>query len=291
MTLHQLETHRRTVATPNGPISYLDVGEGPVALFVHGVGVNALLWRHVIDALAGERRCVAVDLPLHGRTPAAPGQDFSLTSLAAVIEDFCVAADLPAVDLVAHDTGGAIGQIFAATHPERLRTVCLTNCDAHDNVPPEAFKPTVELAASGALSAGASALLEDLEGARELVYASGYQDVGRLPLAVVEAYLRPLLGTPEQARGFERLLVSLRPDDLLAVEPALARLTVPTLIVWGTDDVFFELSWAYWLRDLIPGAADVVEIPGGRLFFPDERAADLVGPLRQHWARHAASLA
>jgi pimeloyl-ACP methyl ester carboxylesterase len=97
-------------------------------------------------------------------------------------------------------------------------------------------------------------------------------------------FLRPVIGTPERARQFEQLLVSLRPDDLLAVEPELSRLEVPTLIVWGTADSFFELSWAYWLKDLIPGATDVVEIEGGRLFFPDERSTELVSSLRQHWA-------
>ncbi len=65
-------------------MSCLDVGSGPVALFVHGVGTNALLWHHIIDAFADDRRCVAIDLPLHGRTPAAPGQDFSLSALADV---------------------------------------------------------------------------------------------------------------------------------------------------------------------------------------------------------------
>ena len=68
--------------------------------------------------------------------------------------------------------------------------------------------------------------------------------------------------------------MSLRLEDLLAVEPELSRLEVPTLMVWGTADAFFELSWSYWLKDLIPGATDlipgatdVVEIEGGRLFF------------------------
>jgi pimeloyl-ACP methyl ester carboxylesterase len=61
---------------------------------------------------------------------------------------------------------------------------------------------------------------------------------------------------------------------------------VPTLIVWGTDDVFFDVSWAYWLRDTIPGAAGVVEIEGGRLFFPDERAGELTEALRRHWQAH-----
>ena len=36
----------------------------------------------------------------------------------------------------------------------------------------------------------------------------------------------------------------------------------------------------------IPGATDVVEIDGARLFFPDERAAELTAALRRHWDAH-----
>ncbi len=284
MDIDELETHRRTIDTAVGPVSFLDVGAGPTTLFVHGVGTNALLWRHVIDAVRGERRCVAIDLPLHGHTPAPAERPLDVATLAAAVEASCAAAELGSVDLVANDTGGAVAQVFAATHPERLRTLCLTNCDAHDNIPPEAFKPTVELAASGALAAGAADLLADLAGTRELVFAMGYEDVEHLPLDVVARFLEPILDTPEHAHQFEQLLVSMRPEDLLAIEPDLARLTVPTLIVWGTGDAFFDLSWAYWLADLIPGATGVVEIEGAKLFFPDERPDELVGALRPHWA-------
>jgi len=61
---------------------------------------------------------------------------------------------------------------------------------------------------------------------------------------------------------------------------------VPTLVVWGTDDVNFDVSWAYWLRDTIPGVTRVITVDGGRLFFPEERPAELVAPLEQHWAAH-----
>ena len=74
MTIIELEAHRHTITTPQGPVSCIDVGSGPVALFVHGLGTNALLWRHVIRAFADDRRCVAIDLPLHGRTPVAAGR-------------------------------------------------------------------------------------------------------------------------------------------------------------------------------------------------------------------------
>jgi pimeloyl-ACP methyl ester carboxylesterase len=66
MQLAELDAHRHTAATRSGEISYLDIGTGPVALFVHGVGTNAYLWRNVIGALRAPRRCIAVDLPLDG---------------------------------------------------------------------------------------------------------------------------------------------------------------------------------------------------------------------------------
>src|ERR1700760_1189558 len=149
MQLQELDAARHSVATRSGEISYLDIGTGPVALFVHGIATNAYLWRNVIGALSPQRRGTPLALPLHGRSPVADGQDLSLAALAAGLEDFCDALGLTGIDLVANDTGGAIAQIFAARHPERLATFTLTNCDTSGNTPPEAFKPVVELAAAG----------------------------------------------------------------------------------------------------------------------------------------------
>ena len=290
MLLEDFDAHRKTVRTPDADISYVDIGDGSPALFVHGVGTNAHLWRNVISELGGEARCLALDLPLHGHSPVRADEDFSLGALADVVAKFCDALDLVDVNLVAHDTGGAVAQIFAAHHADRLRTLTLTNCDTHDNVPPDAFKPTVELARAGMLAPAAPALLSDLAVARATVFAVGYEDPELPSLETVRMFLEPVLGTPEAARHFERCLCALEPRDLLAIEPALARLEVPTLVVWGTGDEFFDVRWAYWLRDMIPGATEVVEIEGGKLFFPDERAAELVPHLRRHWLagrRHA----
>jgi pimeloyl-ACP methyl ester carboxylesterase len=113
------------------------------------VGTTSCLWRHAIDQLDGERRCVAVDLPLHGQTPAAADQDFSLPGLARFLADCCEALGLTDVDLVANDTSGAIAQVSAAGHAERLHTLTLTNCEAHNNFPPKALLPGVLLARMG----------------------------------------------------------------------------------------------------------------------------------------------
>jgi pimeloyl-ACP methyl ester carboxylesterase len=286
MNLHEMERYRNAVVTRSGEISYVDAGDGPLALFVHGVGTNAYLWRNVIGLLHSERRCVAIDLPLHGHTPVRPNQDLSLTALAQLVEDFCEALDLRDIDLVANDTGGAIAQIFAARHPGRLATFTLTNCETHDNVPPPAFKPTVWLARAGLLAPLMRGLGSNPGRARRFVFGSGYEHPERLSDDVVRAYLEPLLGTRRAAREFQRWIASMHSSDLLAVEPDLRRLTVPALVVWGTGDMFFDRKWAYWLRDTIPGVTEVVEIEGARLFLPDERADELVFHLRRRWAAH-----
>jgi pimeloyl-ACP methyl ester carboxylesterase len=291
MQLQELDARRHTVTTRSGEISYLDIGTGPAALFVHGVATNSYIWRHVIGELTGERRCIAIDLPLHGQSPVTPGQDLSVAGLATVLDDFCDALGLDGIDLVANDTGGAIAQVFAARHPERLATLTLTDCDVSDNLPPEAFKPIVELAAAGALAPTSVALLDDLDAAVQVSFGTAYEHPERADREVIRSYLEPCIGTLERGREFERLLVALDSADLRAVEPQLRELTVPTLVVWGTDDPFFDVSWAYWLRDTIPGVTRVVTVDGARLFFPEERPMDLVPHLRQHWAAAAATSA
>ncbi|QFY06861.1 alpha/beta fold hydrolase [Nonomuraea phyllanthi] len=263
-------------------IHYVDVGEGPVSLFVHGVGTSSYLWRHVIDAFRGERRCVAIDLPLHGGS--APRDDLSIPAMAEAVEELCDGLGLAEVDLVANDTGGAVAQVFAVRHRERLRTLTLTNCDVHTNTPPEAFRSTVELAARGELAALTAAVLERPELLARTAFGEGYERIGD-PAELVDAYLRPILDKPGGGRALERMLTAIDAKHLVAIEPQLTVLSVPTLVVWGTGDVFFDVRWARWLRDTIPGVKEVVEIEGGRLFFPDERAGELVPHLRRFWGR------
>jgi pimeloyl-ACP methyl ester carboxylesterase len=284
MQLSELDAHRHTAVTRSGEISYLDLGTGPVALFVHGIGTNGYLWRHVIGELADQHRCIALDLPLHGRSPVAAGQDLSVAALAAGLEDFCQALGLTGIDLVANDTGGAIAQIFAARYPGRLATLTLTNCDTSGNMPPEDLKPIIEMAAAGNLAPTAVEMFADIDGAAQFAFGSGYEHLDQMDPAVLRSYLEPCVGTLERARQFERLLTALDADDLTSVTPQLRQLTVPTLLVWGTGDTFFDISWAYRLRDAIPGATEVIAVDGAKLFFPEERPLDLAPHLRQHWA-------
>ncbi|MEZ0470711.1 alpha/beta fold hydrolase [Luteimonas salinilitoris] len=273
---------RKTMATRSGAISYVERGSGPAALFVHGVLLNGYLWRHQLAGLADTRRCIAVDLLAHGYTEAAEGQDVSVTANAHMLAQFLDALGIGQVDLVGNDSGGGICQIFAALYPQRLRSLTLSNCDAHDNWPPEAFQPFVAMVAAGGLADTLKAMQADKAVYRSAL-APAYERPEQLPDATIDAYLHPFLESDRRLRELERFVDAFDCRHTLAVEDGLRRLQAPTLIAWGTDDVYFPLEWSRWLQQTIPGATRRIEFDGARIFFPEERWADFNRELRAHW--------
>jgi pimeloyl-ACP methyl ester carboxylesterase len=275
---------RATVRTPSGTIAYLEQGAGPVALFVHGVLLNSYLWRHQLSGLSDIRRCLAPDLLAHGDTEATPGQDLSVTANAEMLAQFLDALEIERVDLIGNDSGGGIAQIFAARYPHRVRSLTLTDCDTHDNWPPEAFKPFLAMAAAGGLKDALTAMVGDKNMYRSpSALGPAYERPNEVSDETIDTYLTPHLRSPERIQDLERFLAAFDHSHTVEVEPRLRELQAPTFIGWGTDDVYFGLEWADWLARTIPGMRRHIRFDGARIFFPEERWQEFNRELRSHW--------
>jgi pimeloyl-ACP methyl ester carboxylesterase len=290
MDIASFHARRRFAEVKSGRIAYVEEGEGPVALFIHGVPLNGYHWRHVIDRVRPIRRCIAIDLMGLGYSEIAADQDVSFTAQARMIAEVLDALGVVRVDLVGNDSGGAIAQIFAARHPERLTSLVLTNCDVHDGWPPPQVFPVIERARAGTLEPIFRPMLDRPDLMRER-HARGepvpllraYADPSVLTDEVIRLYLEPLLSSPQRIDAFSRYWLGFENKHTVAIHDALKRLDVPTLIVWGLQDFFFDKKWAYWLRDTIPGAREVVEVDDCRLFFPEDRPDALARPMLRFW--------
>ena len=290
MDIATFHASRRFAEVASGRIAYIERGQGPVALLVGGVPLNGYHWRHVIDRVQHRRRCVAIDLMGLGYTEIAPDQDVSFTAQARMLAEVLDALGIDQVDLVGSDSGGAIAQIFATHHPERLRSLILTNCDVHDGWPPPQVLPLIERARAGTLAPIFQPLVDRPDEARAR-FARGesvplfrsFADPSVLTDEVIRVYLQPLLSSPQRIRAFERYWLGFDNAHTVAIHGALQRLQVPTLIVWGLQDFFFDKKWAYWLKDTIPGARRVVEVEDARLFFAQDRPDALAGPALDFW--------
>jgi pimeloyl-ACP methyl ester carboxylesterase len=290
MDIATFHASRRFAEVKSGRIAYFEKGQGPAALFVHGVPLNGYHWRHVIDRVQHRRRCIAIDLMGLGYSEIAPSQDVSFTAQARMIAEVLDATGIEQVDLVGNDSGGAIAQIFAANYPGRLNSLILTNADVHDGWPPPQVLPLMEHARNGTLATVFQPLLERPDLARER-YGRGepvplfrsYADPSVLTDEVIRLYLQPLLSSKHRIEAFQRYWLGFDNKHTVAIYPALKTLQVPTLIVWGLKDFFFDKKWAYWLKDTIPGAKRVVEVEDARLFFPEDRPDTLAAPMLEFW--------
>jgi pimeloyl-ACP methyl ester carboxylesterase len=290
MDIATFHASRRYADVKSGRIAFFESGQGPVAIFVHGVPLNGYHWRNVIDRIERHRRCIAIDLMGLGYTQIGPSQDVSFTAQARMIAEVLDALKVEKVDLVGNDSGGAIAQIFAARHPGRLKSLVLTNCDVHDGWPPPQVLPVMEHASKGTLAPVFQPMLDrpDLERERHARGQSvplfrSYADPIVLTDEVIRLYLQPLLSSQQRIEAFQRYWLGFDNAHTVSIHSALKTLQVPTLIVWGLKDIFFDKKWAYWLKDTIPGARQVIEVKDARLFFPEDRPDDLTGPMLQFW--------
>jgi pimeloyl-ACP methyl ester carboxylesterase len=290
MDIATFHNSRRFAEVRSSRIAYFEQGQGPVALFIHGVPLNGYHWRHVIDRIKHRRRCIAIDLMGLGFTEIAASQDVSFTAQAQMIVEVLDALGIDKIDLIANDSGGAIAQIFAAHHSGRLTSLVLTNCDVHDGWPPPQVLPLIEHSRKGTIADVFGPTAERPDFARER-YARGesvplfrsYADPSILTDDLIRLYLQPPLSSPQRIEAFQRYWLGFDNRHTVAIHEALKRLQVPTLIVWGLKDIFFEVKWAYWLKDTIPGARRVIEVEDARLFFPEDRPDTLAPPILQFW--------
>ncbi len=274
----------RSVETPSGSIGYVERGSGPVALFVHGVLLNGWLWRQQLADLADLRRCIAPDLLAHGRTEIGPQQDVSVTANARMLAEFLDALKIDQVDLVGNDSGGGICQIFAALYPQRVRTLTLTNCDTHDNWPPEAFKPFVSMVAGGGLPGTLAAMLGDKNIYRSpQALGPAYERPEAVSDATIDTYLQPFMRSAQRTHDLERFVMAFDNSHTVTIEQKLRAMKAPALIVWGDDDIYFDVKWSQWLERALPAVKKRVILKGARIFFPEERPEEFSRELRAFW--------
>lgn len=278
---------RRFVATRSGRVACVDVGSGPGALFLHGFPLNGFQWRGAVERLAPHRRCVVPDFLGMGHSRIAEGQDCSPQAQVAMLLELLDALSLPTVDVIANDSGGAVAQLLVAHHPERVRTLLLTNCDTEQECPPAAMLPVIELAKQGRFVdewlgrwQADHVLARSAEGIGGMCYA----DPAHPTDEAIDAYFMPLLVDQRGRDGAHAYAVALERNVLAGIGPLLRRCPVPVRIAWGTADTIFRADNADFLDRAFGRSLGVRRLEGSKLFWPEERPEVVAEEALALWA-------
>ncbi|HMB91478.1 MAG TPA: alpha/beta fold hydrolase [Rhodothermales bacterium] len=278
---------RQYAETRFGKISYVEQGSGDAALFLHGFPLNSFQWRGALERLSAHRRCVAPDFLGMGYTDVADGQGVAPDDQMAMLVTLLDTLSISTVDLVANDSGGAVAQLLVTRHPERVRTLLLTNCDTEHDSPPAAVLPVIEQSKAGlfvdqtlAPQLADKALARSAEGIGGLCYS----DTAHPTDEAIDYYFGPLLSTSQKKAQAHAYAIALAPNPLAGIEPALRRCTVPTRIVWGMADTIFLPENPDYLDRVIGSSLGVRRLEGHKLFWPEVRPDVIAEEARRLWA-------
>jgi pimeloyl-ACP methyl ester carboxylesterase len=237
-----------------GTIRYRDGGAGEPLVFLHGLLVNGRLWEGVADRLESEFRCIVPDLPLGSHSvPMDEDADLSPPGIAKLVAELLEALDLRGVTLIGNDSGGAISQIVATEHPERIGRLILTNCDTYENFPPKLFSYLkVAARVPGALTATSQSLR--FKPLRRSPLAFGVLTKSRLDAGLLDDWVRPGLENRDVRRDTGKFIRGISPEQTLEAARGLESFPAPTLFAWAHEDRWFPVADAERLAASMPNA-------------------------------------
>ena len=266
----------RTLDVAGHRLHYVDEGDGPPFLFLHGNPTWSFLYRNLIRDLRDRHRCIAVDLPGFGLSEAAPDYDFRPASHARVIAAVIERLDLRGARLMVQDWGGPIGLWAAARMRERFAGLVIGNTWAW----PIAGDPHFERF---------SKLMGGPVGGFAIRHFNAFVNVmiplgvrrGRLSPAAMAAYRGPFTD-PARRRPTHVFPREIRASAAFLAEveaglPALAHL--PAQILWGDRDVAFRERERRRFESIFPGAQTLI-LRGAGHYIQEDAPDEIVGAIR-----------
>jgi len=260
------DTIARTAMLNGHEFSYLDSGDGPALLFIHGLTGSQRNWAHLVDALHHDHRVLAPDLFGHGASAKMMG-DYSLGAHAATMRDLLDLLEIDRVTLVGHSFGGGIAMEFCYLFPERVnRLVLVASGGLGRDVSPILRAATLPGAEWVLPLIASSWVRKRVEAVGRVVHSGG-----RRPSPEVREVWRGFtsLADADTRRAFlatTRGVIDPGGQTITAHDHLPMAVEIPTLVVWGTRDRMIPAWHATTAHNAIAGSQ--VELFVGAGHFP-----------------------
>jgi pimeloyl-ACP methyl ester carboxylesterase len=250
------QQHLRSATVHGARVNYVEMGEGPPIVFVHGLAGCWQNWLENIPRFAERHRVVAVDLSGFGQSEL-PREEISIPGYGRFIDAFLEQIGIERATLVGNSMGGFIAAETAISHPSRVEKLVLVSAAGGPALRErnDASQARVMRAARlfAPIAAAAVARREHMIRRPRLRQMLLYKIV-RYPQRI-EPELCFEVASGGNKPGFLHALQAILDYDF---EHRVPEIACPTLIVWGRNDEIVPVEDAYEYERLIPGARKVI---------------------------------
>jgi len=265
--------------------------DAPVIVLLHGSNADLHTWQPWVEDLRGDYRVIRYDQRGHGLTGPAADGDYRRDAFIADVDLVADALGLERFVLGGNSMGGAIAMGYAMAHPERLAGLVLVDASGVPMDHRNEDAPATESEDDGgggnflfslARLPGVNALVASIT-PRSLIEQSLSQSVSNQAVvtpAAVDRYWELLRYPGNRTATLDRFAI---PREEYA-RADVARVTVPTLVMWGEEDALIPYTAAGWYMDALPNA-ELVHYPGIGHLPMEEAPARSVADLRAFLAK------
>jgi pimeloyl-ACP methyl ester carboxylesterase len=251
-------------------MAYRRVGRGEPLLLVHGYPLSGLTFRGQVPTLAEHFTCYLPDLPGAGETRWSDATDFSFEGQARALRGFADALGLRAYAVLAHDTGATIARRLAILDAARVTRLVLIGTEIPGHRPP--WIPFFQRVASPKRTFLSRYLLSQRWFRRSSAGFGGcFADPSWIDGEFFRLFLAPLIASKPRASGQTRYLLGIDWRMVDGFETEHAKITAPTLLIWGEDDPVFPVARARPMADQLANCHGFVTVPGAKLFVHEEK--------------------
>jgi len=239
--------------------------DAPVVILLHGFGGSLQTWDDWTRLFEPSLRVISLDLPGAGLTGADPSGDYTDARGMVVLLALMDKLGIDRASLVGHSMGGRLAWQFAAAHPDRVDKLVL--------VSPDGFaSPGFNYGKAPEVGVSLKAMKYMLPKALlKMSLAPAYANPAVITPELVTRYYEMMLAPEVRSAMIARLEQSVMQDPV----PILARITAPTLLMWGDRDAMIPIANADDYLKAIPGARLAKFAGVGHL--PQEEAAQPSG--------------
>ncbi|MEV6230507.1 alpha/beta hydrolase [Saccharopolyspora shandongensis] len=224
---------------------------GETLVFLHGTPSHSHIWRDVIPPVeAAGHGVLAYDLLGYGASERPTNRDTSVEAQADLLGEVLAQQEIRRCSLIAHDIGGAVAQLFATRHPDRVERLVLIDSVSYDSWPSSTWREIIR----DHLADHAAMPQAEFEAMLTRQLAMTVADPARMTGETLEAYLAAHRTPMGRASFFEHQVRHYDSTPTQRVAPLLKTLAAPTKIAWGAEDRWQPLAFAQRLAEDIPGA-------------------------------------
>lgn len=261
---------------PNIPVrdievNYQEAGSGFPLILLHGLNGDSTGWALVMPEFSKRYRTIAPDARGHGGT-GKPDRPYSIKGFAEDLYEFMKALQIPRAHILGLSMGGAIAQQFALDHSEMIQSLVLVSTFSYiDDQAGRAFDRLKRSLAAG----GYPAFFDEVV---KLAFTPRYIAANPGPLADLKAK-RIAINSPAA--------IGRATDACLAfdLKNEIARISLPTLVLSGREDVFTPIHLAEQIHQAIPGSEwKIMEGVGHNLYI--EKGPQMAQIIMDFLGRH-----